>query len=201
MVGCQGKSAPYQIYEHLEEAVRLESGFAEQQEEISKLEKEEQEIYQAISELDEQEEINELADQAIDNIKERQERVKLEQESIHKAKEEFERIKPLINDLGEDQAKEKANEMYMVMKDRYEIYQDLYTLYVSSLKEEKTLYTSLQREDYTQEEYREQIELINENYKQAIDVNDQFNEATLLYNSLKKEFYKAADMDVVYEEE
>lgn len=200
MVGCQGKSATYKIYEHLEEAVHLETGFAEQQEKIAALEQEEQEIYQEISDLEKLEDIIALADQAIQNIEERYERVELEKESIHNAREEFEKIEPLINDIKDDDVKDKAEELYEVMKRRYDIYQDLYKSYVDSLDEEKSLYTSLKRENYSQEEYREQIQTINELYQEVIHVNDQFNENTKLYNSLKKEFYEAANMKVIYED-
>src|SRR5690625_1355447 len=97
---CSGTSPQAKIYEHLEKAVSLEEGFEEQQDEITALEKQEQQIYSQIIELDmsEFEQVKELSQEAIDIIKQRSDKITLEQESISASREEFEKIDDLINE-------------------------------------------------------------------------------------------------------
>lgn len=194
---CSGSSTEQKIYDHLQEAVQLEKGFEEQQDLIVDLEKTEQDIYEQIADLEteESDEIKKLSKQAIESIEERSDKVALEKESIDDSRAEFEKIKELIEKIEDKEVKEKVEEMYDVMMERYESYDQLHESYLTSLEEEKTLYTLLQKEDLTQEEYTDQVTVLNEVYEQVIDKNDEMNKATNDYNALKEEFYDMAEIN------
>lgn len=197
---CSGESTIEMIYEHLEEAVKLEENFAKQQEDINQLEQQEQELYAQIIDLqmNEMDKIKELSQQAIGIIEERKEKMNLEKESIDASKEEFTKIENLIEELDEAALKEKAQEMYDVMSNRYQTYDQLHQAYMNSLELEKELYELLQDENVTQEQLSTHIENINKTYEEVISENDQFNAETVAYNDLKKEFYEMAELDVTY---
>lgn len=191
LTACSGSSTEQKIYDHLQEAVQLEKGFEEQQDKIVELEKQEQEIYDQIADLDSEEsdEIKKLSEKAIKSIEERSEKVATEKESIDDSREEFEKIEDLIEKIEEKATKDKAEEMYQVMMDRYKSYDELHEAYLTSLEEEKTLYTLLPKEDLEQEEYTDQVTVLNEVYEQVIEKNDKMNKATKEYNAFKEEFY------------
>ncbi|SHG24190.1 YkyA family protein [Ornithinibacillus halophilus] len=197
-----GESVDTEIYNHLEEAVTLEEGYEEQQETIAKLEKQEQEIYSQIIELgiDDFDQIKELSKEALAIIAERQEKIDIEKESIDSAREEFLNTESLITEIEEEKAKETAEKMYQTMEERYNAYDDLYQAYSDSLSLEEELYTMLQSEDIKQEEITEHIQKVNSSYQTVIEANNQFNEYTVQYNDLKKEYYEIADINVSYSE-
>lgn len=200
LAACNGPSAQEKIYDHLEEAVQLEAGFEALQDEIVALEKQEQEIYSQIADLeaDKFDEIKKLSEQAIESIEKRSDKVVLEKESIAASQAEFEKIKDIIEKLDEEAMKEKAEEMYNMMTERFQAYDTLHAAYLLSLKEETALYTLLQKEDLTQDELTEQIMLINDVYEQVIQGNEAFNTDTVAYNALKEEFYTVAKLEVTY---
>lgn len=200
LTACSGESTKEMIYEHLEEAVKLEESFANQQEEINQLEQQEQELYAQIIDLkiNEMDKIQELSQQAIGIIEKRTEKMNLEKDSIDASKEEFVKIENLIEKLDDQDLKEKANEMYDVMINRYNAYDQLHQSYMDSLKLEKELYELLQDETVTQEQLSDHIEKVNKTYEEVISENNQFNADTVMYNDLKKEFYDMADLDVTY---
>ncbi|AXI08949.1 hypothetical protein CUC15_08475 [Oceanobacillus zhaokaii] len=200
---CSGESTQVQIHNHLEEAVNLEEGFESQQESITELEMQEQEIYSQIIDLgmDEFDKIKELAKKATGIIDERTEKIKLEKESIDASREEFNKTRPLIDELEDKELKQEANKMYEMMENRYDSYDKLHEAYTQSLEQEKELYSLLQQEDLEQETLTEQINQINESYQKILDENKNFNKYTTEYNALKKEFYILADMNVTYEDE
>lgn len=200
---CSGSSASEKIYDHLEEAVALEDGFEKQQDPIVALEKKEQDLYAQIIDLgmDDFDEIKDLSKQAIKSIDKRADKVEAEKESIEASKEEFEKTEDLMDDLDDEKAKETATEMYDVMMKRYKAYNTLNEAYTKSLKLEKELYTMLQKEDVEQEALTDHITKINDSYQAVLEANKQFNTYTTKYNELKKEFYKAADIEVEYEDD
>ncbi len=195
-----GDSPSDKIYEHLEESVRLEKGFGEQQEPITELEQQEQELYSEIIDLkmDEFDKIKKLSQEALKLIDQRAEKLSLEKESIDQAKEEFLKTESFIAELEDDAAKKKATEMYDKMVERFDVYDKLYQNYEASIKLEKKLYETFQQEDVEQDELKTQLDAINESYEKILKGNDQFNETTEEFNDLKKEFYEAAEIDVVY---
>ncbi|MGM8366224.1 YkyA family protein [Virgibacillus sp. W0181] len=198
---CGQENAIDKMYNHMEETVKLEKGFEEQQSEITKLEEKEKELYNEIIELgmDDFGQIVDLSDEAIDTINKRKEKIDQEKESIQASKEEFLKVEKLIEDLDEEDIKNKAQEMYDEMVTRYESYDEIYSAYTTSLNLEKELYTMLQKEDIEQDELISQITKINESYKKVLEANKQFNEQTVTYNNLKKEFYSMADIEVNYD--
>lgn len=202
LTACGENGVKKQIYTHLEQTVSLEKGFEEQQSEITKLEEEEKEIYNEIIELDmdDFEKIVELSDKAIDTIDKRSELINLEKESIDSSEQEFKNIEELIEDLEEEDVKNTAKEMFDVMLTRYEAYENIYKSYTKALELEKELYQMLKKEDIKQEELVSHITKINESYKTVLESNQEFNEQTIAYNDLKKEFYQIANIDIEYDE-
>ncbi|MBP1968250.1 hypothetical protein J2Z83_000342 [Virgibacillus natechei] len=199
---CSGESTEEQLHNHLEEAVVLEEGFEQQQNEITELERQEQELYSEVIELNMEEfdQIQEISQEAIGIIDQRSEVMELEKESIDASQEEFNNISDLIDDIEEEAVREKIEDMYTVMSDRYSAYDNLYEAYMISLELERELYTMLQQEDIEQEDLTEQITAINDSYQDVLEANDQFNEGTIEYNALKQEFYELSDINVEYEE-
>ncbi|WP_328701082.1 YkyA family protein [Aquibacillus kalidii] len=199
---CSGPSAPEQMYEHMEEAVSLEKKFAEQQKPLVELEKEEKQLYDQIIDLsmEEFEKVKELSQKALTTIEKRKEILDKEKASIEEAKTEFDKIKPLIEDLENEKVTSKANELKQAMDDRYAAYLELNKAYSNSLKEDKKLYELFQKEDLEEQELKDQIKVINEQYDKVIKTNEIFNDKTDLYNDLKGEFYKLAEINVEYDE-
>ncbi|GGA87924.1 YkyA family protein [Ornithinibacillus halotolerans] len=201
LVGC-GNSPETQIYNHLEEAVNLEVGFEDQQDQITILEQEEQELYKQIIELgiDELDKIKELSGSAIASIDKRSEKILLEKESLEASREEFQKSKELIEEIEDETVKEKALSMYETMINRFEAYDVLHQAYNESLSLEKELYEMLQQEELEQEELQEHIEIVNLKYQEVIQANEEFNNYTSEYNDLKKSFYELAEINVKYAE-
>ncbi|MGM8211897.1 YkyA family protein [Virgibacillus sp. W0430] len=198
---CGQKNTVDKIYNHLEETVQLEKGFEDQQSHITNLEEKEKELYNEIIELGMQdfEKIVNLSNEAIDTINKRSEKIDLEKESIEASEEEFRKVEKLLSKLEDEEAKKKAQEMYDVMLQRYNAYDKIHRAYKTSLDLEKELYTMLQKEDVEQDALISQITRINESYKNVLEANKQFNEQTVLYNNLKKEFYVLVDVEVEFE--
>lgn len=202
IAGC-GNSPETEIYSHLEEAVKLEKGFQEQQGDITQLEQKEQEIYKEIIELgiDELDQIKKLSEDALASIEERVQKIKLEKESLDASREEFEKSKKYIEKIDDEKTKEKAQTMYETMKKRYDAYDELHAAYNETLALEKGLYELLQLEELEQEELQKHIEDVNLKYQEVIKVNEDFNTYTTEYNALKKDFYEIANIDVKYDNE
>ncbi len=202
LAACSGSSTKEKIYDHLEKAVTLEDAFEKQQDTIVDLEKKEQELYGKIIDLgmDDFDKIKDLSQQAIETIEKRSNKVDVEKESITASKEEFMKIEDLIDELEDKDIKDKAKKMYDVMMKRYQAYDSLNKAYTTSLKLEKELYTMLQKEDIEQEALTEHITKINDSYQEVLEANKAFNTHTTKYNKLKQEFYKAADIEVEYED-
>lgn len=200
LVACSGESVEEQMYQHMEESVRLESEFVAQQEPLSELERKEQEIYQEISELsvEEFDQIKELADLAIESIEQRKELIEAELSSIENSKKEFDKIKPLVEDLDDEELKTAAIDLLDMMEERYQAYLTLHEAYQTSLNYDTELYELLKKEDLEEPEFTEQIEKVNGQYQVIIDSNGAFNDATESFNSMKREFYNLTDLNITY---
>ncbi|RLL45519.1 hypothetical protein D8M04_10025 [Oceanobacillus piezotolerans] len=203
LFACNGVSTEEEIHNHLEKAVSLESDFVDKQNEITQLEVREQEIYSEIINLDMEEykEITELSEEAITIIEERASLIEVEKESIDASQEEFNKIEELISKLDNEALKKKAHSMYDTMQNRYQSYTSLHEAYNESLKLEKELYNMLQTENLEQEELTNHIHKTNESYQSVLEANDNFNQYTVKYNELKKEFYELADLNVTFKED
>lgn len=200
LVACSGGSTEELMYQHMEESVKLESEFVDQQQPLSELEQTEQELYQEISELsaDEFDQINELAKAAIESIEQRRVHIEAELSSIEASKAEFDQVKSLVEDIEDEQLKSVAVEMIDVMEERYQAYLILHEAYQTSLNYDVELYELLQKEDLEEPEFTAQIEKVNTQYQEIIDSNITFNEATETFNTIKREFYDLTDLNITY---
>lgn len=202
LASCSGKSTEEKIHSQLEEAVNKEEVFEEQQEPITDLEKKEQELYNQIIDLsmDDFDKIKNLSEKAISVINERSDKIATEKESMESSKEEFKKAEELIGKLEDSKLKKKGQELVEVMNNRYDAYSKLNKAYNTSLKLEKEMYKMLQKEDVEQQELTKKIEKINQSYEKVLNYNKKFNEYTVEYNAIKKDFYELAEMNVNYED-
>ncbi|SDL78710.1 YkyA family protein [Sediminibacillus halophilus] len=203
LAACNSQSTEEKMYEHLEEAVSQEDGFAEQQQPLVELEQQEKELYNEIISLgmEEFDQVKELSEEALGLIDKREERLNAEKESIESAKKEFDNVKPLVDELEDDNVQTTAKEMISVMDEREQAYQALNEAYHSALEQDRKLYQMLQQEDLKEDDLRSQIDRINENYDNVIAANETFNEKTEAYNQLKQDFYEQAELNVEYEKQ
>ncbi|MFE8695353.1 YkyA family protein [Cytobacillus sp. FJAT-53684] len=197
--GCLNKQTPVEkIYDVLEKVVTSENGFEEQQEPLNELEKQEKEIYDKIIGLGMKEfdEIKKLSDEAIAIVDKRKEHIDKEQESIGASQKEFQAISPFIDEIEETASKEKAQELYDIMMQRYQLYDELYQYYSEGVLLDKELYTMFKKEDLELTELDAQITKINEVYAKILTANEKFNEKTKLYNETKLSFYKESGLKI-----
>ncbi|MCM3029126.1 MULTISPECIES: YkyA family protein [unclassified Niallia] len=202
---CKGfESSGEKMHGKLEKVVELEKEFEDQQDPLVKLEKSEQEIYANIISLglEKMDEIKSLSDEALASVAKREEYMNKEEESIQKSKEAFKKVKPIIEDMDEDEKdlKAKAEELYNVMIDRYEVHDQLYANYTTGLKYDKELYEMFKDKDVKIDALEEQINKINEVYQKVLANNEEFNKLTKQYNEQKLDFYKKAGVEIKVEE-
>lgn len=201
--GCNlfGPTPEEEIYNHLEKAVSLEEEFENQQTPLVTLEKKEQDIYNEIVKLGmaEFEKIQTLSTDAIDTVNKREEHINKEKRSLEASQVEFEKTKALIDQIENTATKEKAQELYDVMENRYKAYENLYASYMTSIKLDKELYELFKKEELTLEELEAQIKKVNDSYSDVVKGNEEFNKYTERYNEIKKEFYKLAELNVSFE--
>ncbi|WP_313801451.1 YkyA family protein [Cytobacillus sp.] len=196
---CFSTSTPVEkMYDVLENVVSTENIFKEQQEPLVKLEKQEKEIYDKIISIGMKEfdEIIRLSDQAIDIVDKRKDHMNKEQESIAASQKEFNKVQQLINEIEEDALKEKAQNLFDTMTERYEIHDALYQKYLEGVKLDKELYLMFKNEDLQLEQLDDQITKINETYAEILKKNEDFNEKTKEYNESKLSFYKESGLKV-----
>jgi prefoldin subunit 5 len=201
---CQSGPIPEeQIYVHLEQAVKLEAEFENQQDPIVSLEQKEKEIYNQIIALGlkEIDQIKQLSSEALTIIDERKSRLDSEYESIKQSKNEFDKTTEIIETIESEETRILADDLKSLMNERYLSYEELYTAYSTSITLDQELYSMFQKEDLTLEELEVQIDQINKSYEQVISLNNTFNKLTTDYNNKKKLFYEAAGIDVTYENE
>ena len=198
LTACNNASPEEQVYNHLEETVSLESGYVEQQESLTDLEKKEQDLYNEILQLgtDELDQIKSKSQEAIDLIGQRKDALAKEKESLDEAEAEFKEVDSIIDELESDEAKQKAQTLYETMEARYSAYDKLHEAYTKALDEDNTLYGMFQQDDITQDELTSQIEKINAGYEEIKTANEEFNAQTEAFNEQKQQFYEAAGLNV-----
>lgn len=200
LAGC-GLSAKEEIYNHLEKAVSLESVFEQQQQPLVELETKEQELYEKIIGLgmSQFEEIKVLSQQALEIVNERKSRIDKEKESINASRQEFLLIEPKVESLKDEKIKEDAKILINTMNERYQTYDKLYNYYQDAIALDQKLYEMFQNKELTLQQLEDQVKKINEMYEKVMKANQKFNELTDTYNVKKKEFYQAAELEVVFE--
>lgn len=199
LTGCNPfQSTPEKIHEILENVVEKEALFEKQQQPLVQLEKDEQRLYVEIMELGTKniDEIVEKSEKAIEIVDKRKNHMDNEQKSLEESKEEFKRVKPLIEKIDEKQVKDKADQLYSVMTERYRTHDDLYTAYIQGLEQDKHLYNMLKAEERSLEKLEDQIVNINLIYQDVIAANEKFNKLTKEYNDTKHAFYELSGLDI-----
>lgn len=198
VVGCTKVNPAEDIYHHLEKAVSLEAAFEQQQEPLSKAENDEYELYDQILGLADLEEIKVLAAKAEELAVSRKSMIETERDSIDDAFQEFLQITPIIEKIEKEELLKIANELVAIMDKRYQTYMELYNEYKIAIDLDLELYQLIQKEDLTIDELEAQHEKVNSSYEIVNGFKDQFNQYTIQYNDLKRNFYDLADLEVVY---
>lgn len=199
LAGCSiGDKPSEEIYSHLEEAAILEQKFEKQQQPLVEAEKKEQQLYNEIISLSmkEYDKIVSLSKDAIELAEKRQERIKKEKESVDKAYQEFTEIKPIIEDMDKSDLKKKAQQLSDLIDNRYKTYGELYDSYQKGIAMDIELYKMLQNKELKPERLQQQIDKVNKGYKIINEKKEAFNKYTEQYNAAKKEFYKAAGLEI-----
>lgn len=194
IVACTLASCSHDVHDEisvlLDAAFEAEQEFIESQEKLNELEERDMEIYDALMELDAVDEgrLQSLTDEALQNVSERMKLLEEERNSIIQSKEEFQKIEPLIEEVEKDAIKEKLENLFQTMMERYEAYDEVYETYVESLYLTENLYNHLKNEAAYTVLY-ETLEEVNRSYEKLFKANDKFNVLTKQYNRLKQEYY------------
>lgn len=202
LTGCFNRQTPEEkIYEILENVVKLEEVFEDQQKPLLDLENEEKALYDQIISLGmkEYDKIVELSNKAIEIVDKRKELMEKENNSILSAKEAFVKIEPIISEIEDDKTKKLGEKLYDTMMKRYEAHEQLFEKYMEGLSNDRKLYEMLKNKEMSMKELQDQIEKINKTYEEVIEVNQLFNDSTNQYNQEKMEFYKQSKLDVEFE--
>ncbi|KAA0548098.1 hypothetical protein FZW96_10230 [Bacillus sp. BGMRC 2118] len=203
MSACQAGPSPQEtMYSHLEEAVKLETEFENQQTEMVRLETKEKEIYDQIMTLGlkEIEKIEQLSTEALMVTEERRTGLNKEYESIQKSKQEFENTLEIVEEVEGEQLRKSAKSLVELMKTRYSTYEELFEAYGESIELDKQLYIMFQNKDLTLEQLEEQIQKVNSSYERVLTLNEKYNEITNKYNANKKRFYEEAGLNITSEQ-
>lgn len=197
--GCMGGTTPEEmVYNTLEDTVKKEQTLKETQEPLTKLEEEEQELFdQAIGlSMKEIDQIRKIADQALENISEREDLIKKEASSMEAAEEAFQAAESSIEEIEQEQLRKEAEELASTMDERFKAHASMTDSYLKSLSSDRELYEMLKKEDLTMEELQAQIEKINANYQATMEYNKTYNQLTEEVNTSKLSFYENAKIDV-----
>jgi hypothetical protein len=195
--GCTVKKTPVEkIYVVLENVVKKEKTFGDQQEPLVSLEKEEKNLYDQIIKqgMKEYDQIGKLSDEALVLADKRKELFEKETTSMKESEQEFAKIVKLKGQLEDPALKKRANELYVIMMNRYDAHRDLYKQYTEALNEDKELYQMFKNKNLPLEDLVAQINKLNESYKKVYAANEQFNKFTVQYNEKKLAFYKQAGL-------
>ncbi|MGD6964876.1 YkyA family protein [Rossellomorea vietnamensis] len=199
LTGCMGGSTPQEmVYNTLEDTVKKEEALKETQEPLTKLEEEEQALFdKAISmSMEEIEEIRKIADQALENISEREALINEESEAMADAKEAFQAVESSIEEIEDEELRKEAEDLSSLMNERFEAHSAMADSYLQSLSSDKELYELLKKEDLTMEELQAQIEKVNANYETTMEHNQTYNQLTEEVNGSKVSFYENAEIDI-----
>jgi len=150
---------------------------------------------------DEDEQWNEYIDEAMGVQEERTHIIELEKEMMEDSKEAFDESHEWIEKIDDDETKKIGLELTEVMDERFATYDELYELYVETLANEQALYELYKSETIDEEAIKQKVDDINTSYEELMSVNERFNHETEAYNSMKKTFYEALDLDITFEED
>lgn len=199
LTGCVTKeTSAEKLYKVLEKVVEVEKEFEDQQEPLITLEKQEKEIYDQIMVLGmkQHEEIVRLSDEVLSIIDKRRNHLEKEIKSIEASETEFKKAEELKNNIKDPAQKKKADELFELMKNRYQVHKQLSKEYTSALDSDKELYLMLKNQNISYEKLEEQVTMLNDTYQKVFDANEKFNQFTTQYNQKKLEFYKVAGLNI-----
>jgi hypothetical protein len=196
--GCFSESPEEKISSILEESVKKEKVFEEQQTPITDSEKKEKELYGKIIGLSMKEfdQIVALSDDALQNLADREKLINKERKSIEESQKQFSKMNDVIKDIDDKDIQKKARALQDTMEKRFAAHKELYQSYNQSLAKDKELYQLFKKKDLKMEELQTQIDSINSAYEDVIKANEKFNVATQKYNKEKKNFYESTDLKV-----
>lgn len=200
LAGCS--KPPEKVYDRLENAAKQEQDFAKDQQKLVKKEEKEQGLYDKAIKLDMKkfDKVTSLSKQAAKMADERKKLMDDEKKSMDASYEEFDKVKPVVKDLEDADVKKMANQAIKAMNQRHKAFGKLYDAYVSSTSLDKKLYKMLQDKKLKADALQEQIDQVNKKYKTVNQAKEKFNKYTDQYNKDKKAFYKAADLNVTFED-
>ncbi len=200
LLSACGSSIEERIYTNLEETVNIEES-KEVTKKIHKLETKNTELFNNIASLNDEklDEIDKLSKEAIEINNKLKESLDDEQVIFNDAKKEFEKSESLINKV-EDTEKKLGLEMYGLMSDRYDKYDEFVDEYNKLADERINFFEMIKEKEVEEEKVLKQVKKIKKHNEQVININKEVNEKTKKYNELKKEFYDVLNLKVKYEE-
>ncbi|MCA1064555.1 YkyA family protein (plasmid) [Rossellomorea sp. AcN35-11] len=200
LTGCNvmGPAPEEEIHKNFENVVKLESNFSKQDESLADLEEREQVIYNKLTEMsiEERDQINSLADDAIAIAEARKLKLEDEKTSILSGEKEFKNVAPLVKKIEEEKIKKAADKTVKAMKERYDVYDEIYDTYLKGIENDIEIYNLLKSDDVELEVFQEKSNKSNEYYQKVTELNKEFNEKTTQFNENKDAFYKAADFKI-----
>jgi hypothetical protein len=199
LTGCSSKEKnAEEMYQVLERVVEAEKEFEEQQKPLIKLEKQEKDIYNQIMALGmkQHEEVVKLSDDALLLIEKRRDHLQKEIESINASETEFKKAEELKNKIKEPEQKRSAEDLFVIMSNRYNVHKQLSKEYSNALDRDKELYLMLQNENISYEKLENHVTELNTTYQKVAAANEEFNELTAQYNEKKLQFYKEAGLNL-----
>lgn len=193
---CQQKNSAEDIYNVLEKTAKEEKGFADQQDPLVNLERQEKTTYDKVIGLGMKQynQIVRLSDSAISMADQRKIYIEKETESIHNSEKEFKKLIPLKDAIKDEKLKKEANELYTIMMNRYKAHDDLYKAYIKSIADDKQLYEMFKDKVVSIDKLEAQINKVNSDYKEIYADNESFNKRTKEFNDKKIEFYNMAGL-------
>lgn len=122
------------------------------------------------------EEINEISQQLQENTTARLELLEEERELMTSSNETFENARESVENISDEDYKQKAESLVTAMDNRYDAHATLTDNYVQALESEKVLFEYLSEEDITQDKIDEHLNTIAE-------YNEPINEATISFTA------------------
>jgi Putative cell-wall binding lipoprotein len=197
--GCTSKEKnAEELYQVLESVVDAEKEFEEQQEPLVELEKQEKDIYNQIMELGmkQHKEIVKLSDEALLLIEKRRDHLQKEMDSINASEEKFKKAEEIKNKIKDPDQKRSAEDLFVIMTNRYKVHKQLSKEYSNALDRDKELYLMLKKENISYDKLETHVTELNTTYQKVAAANEEFNELTAQYNEKKLEFYKKAGLNL-----
>lgn len=193
--GCFQQPPPSEnMYKTLEKVASAEKTFEDQQAPLVAAEQKEEKIYNQIIGLGmkQYDQIVKLSDEALALTDKRSTLMEKETQSLKESEQQFNKVKELKGDLEQTALKKQANELYTIMKKRYKAHDELYQHYKNALTYDQQLYKMLKDKSVSLDGLEAQINKLNETYEKIVKENNEFNELTKQYNTIKLQFYQTA---------